>query len=69
MDIPTQAKIGLEWTTRPACSLRRAVLLINHHQPDDSMCERLFEALKIPRQEVFTDASWNLTPETFQAGR
>jgi len=43
--------------------------VINHHQPDDSMCERLFEALKIPRQEVFTDASWNLTPETFQAGR
>lgn len=36
-----------------------------HHEPDNAMCDRLFTKLKVTRQEVFTDTSWNLGRETF----
>lgn len=39
-----------------------------HQGPSGEMCHRLFTYLAIPRKEVFSDASWGLTPQTFSDG-
>jgi hypothetical protein len=35
-----------------------------HHQPEPSMCDRLFKDLNVSRQEVFKDDSWGLVSES-----
>lgn len=36
-----------------------------HHEPAKAMCDRLFNFLKVPRQDVFTDSTWGLVHEKF----
>jgi hypothetical protein len=35
------------------------------HSPDAALCDRLFNKLAIPREEIFTQAAWGLVPERY----